>query len=364
MVRKHWTNEDCIEIAKQYINVTNFQRAWPGCYKYAVKHGLLEQFVWFERKRVKRNYWTYENCYKEAQKYKTMTEFRKQGGTAYNKACINGWLQDYVWLKYTKKKNGYWSSYENCLNAAKKCHSRHEFSDLTTNGYLNSIKNGWIEDFVWLNEKQIKDYDELKNFVYITYAYIDEPNKTIYIGLTNNIKQRHQRHNRFDKRRQKYSSVKEYFLSIGDELPQPTILEENLNVVEAQKEENFWVEYYKSNDWKVLNKAKTGIGSSSVGGGFIKWTYDRCYEVAQECKCISELKDKYYGAYRNASNFGWLNDYFWFIKFSKPRNYWNYEHCKEESKKYKSRSEFAEKCIGAYRASRLNKWLDDFFPKK
>lgn len=363
MKRQYWTDETCIEIAKQYTNITQFQKDYPGCYKYAVKHNLIDTFDWFIRDKVKRGFWSYENCYNEAKKYTTRNDFKKYGGTAYNKSCINGWLKDYVWLEYKTKPNGYWNVYENCLNEAKKCHSRHEFYRLTTSGYVNSIKNGWIDDFTWLNNPILKDYDEIKENVYIIYAYFDIENQTVYVGLTNNIKERHSRHNRIDKRRNKYSSAKEYFISIGKELPIPKILEKNLNVIDAQKQEEFWINYYKENGWTILNKAKTGIGKSSIGGGFIKWNYDRCYNEAKKYKSIVEMQRKSHGAYRNALKFGWLKEYTWFITYSKPKNYWDYNHCKEEAKKYKSRSELSEKCNGAYRSSRLNKWLDEFYPK-
>lgn len=362
MKRQYWTDETCFEIAKKYTSISEFQKEYSGCYKYAVKHGLIDKFDWFIRPKKKRGYWTFDKCYEEAKKYTSITEFRKHGGRAYDKSTVEGWLKNYDWLEYNKKQNGYWNNYENCLNVSKKCKSRNEFCKLTSSGYSNSIKNGWINDFVWLNNPLLKDYDELSQNVYVIYGYFDYDNKTVYIGLTNNIKNRHSRHNRFDKRRKNYSVVKEYFNRLKKELPLPIILESNLNVKQAQESELKWVEFYKKEKWNVLNKAKTGINTSSIGGGFIKWNYDRCYEEAKKYTSIKEMQKKCYSAYRNALNFGWLKEYTWFTKYSKPKNYWNYENCKEEAKKYKTRSELSEKCNGAYRASRINKWLDEFYP--
>ena len=46
----------------------------------------------------------------------------------------------------------------------------------------------------------------------------------------------------------------------------------------------------------------------------------------------------------------------------KPDGYWcNYEHCKEESLKYSKKSDFRAKSSAAYKSSRENKWLEDFF---
>ena len=48
----------------------------------------------------------------------------------------------------------------------------------------------------------------------------------------------------------------------------------------------------------------------------------------------------------------------------KQKDYWNYNTCKLESKKYKNRGEFSIKSSYSYKVCRINKWLDDFFPKK
>lgn len=49
---------------------------------------------------------------------------------------------------------------------------------------------------------------------------------------------------------------------------------------------------------------------------------------------------------------------------SKPKGFWqNYENCYNESKKYKSRSEFQRGSGSAYISSNKNGWLDEFFPK-
>lgn len=49
-------------------------------------------------------------------------------------------------------------------------------------------------------------------------------------------------------------------------------------------------------------------------------------------------------------------------KEKKPNGYWTYEHCYEETKKYKSRGEFRNNAGSAYNAALKNGWLDEFFP--
>ena len=56
----------------------------------------------------------------------------------------------------------------------------------------------------------------------------------------------------------------------------------------------------------------------------------------------------------------WLKDYSWLIRKSS----WTYEKCKMEAQKYDKRSRFKEGAPSAYVRSRLNGWLDEFFPNK
>ena len=51
------------------------------------------------------------------------------------------------------------------------------------------------------------------------------------------------------------------------------------------------------------------------------------------------------------------------MKEKKTNEYWNYDTCKEEAKKYKKRVDFQKACSGAYNATRKNGWLDEFFDK-
>jgi hypothetical protein len=51
--------------------------------------------------------WNYNSCYKEAQKYHTLKDFRKKSPTAYIAALKNGWKNEYTWLETINHKPGY-----------------------------------------------------------------------------------------------------------------------------------------------------------------------------------------------------------------------------------------------------------------
>ena len=56
---------------------------------------------------------------------------------------------------------------------------------------------------------------------------------------------------------------------------------------------------------------------------------------------------------------GWLDDYTWFKPLT---GFWTHEACKAEAGKYVKRSQFKAAQPGAYTKSRVNGWLDEFFP--
>jgi hypothetical protein len=93
------------------------------------------------------------------------------------------------------------------------------------------------------------------------------------------------------------------------------------------------------------------------------WTYERCKEEAGKYKTKTEFNKGNGSAYNAAWENGWLND-FDFEEKEKPKGYWkNYEHCKEEAKKYKTKNQFKKGNESAYQATRINGWIDEFFPK-
>lgn len=86
------------------------------------------------------------------------------------------------------------------------------------------------------------------------------------------------------------------------------------------------------------------------------WNYETCYKEALKYKSRSEFTTYCDPAYRVALRNKWLDDYVWFVS---PMR-WTYDTCKEEAMKYSSRSEFAQASSGAYHVACKNNWLDEF----
>ena len=110
----------------------------------------------------------------------------------------------------------------------------------------------------------------------------------------------------------------------------------------------------------------------------MNWTYEKCKEEAAKYETRSEFSKGNCSAYNASRSNGWLDDFF----VKKKRNYktcreeakkkwfhdarhdkgsqWTEEMCREESKKYKTRTEFMKGSPTAYNQSLKNKWIREF----
>ena len=91
-----------------------------------------------------------------------------------------------------------------------------------------------------------------------------------------------------------------------------------------------------------------------------KDNYEACYNAALECSSRSELQKKHKGAYDAARINGWLDDYPWLTKPDPPNKKWYYDDVYKEALKYKTKTQFFKGNASAYKAARINGWLDDY----
>ena len=209
-----------------------------------------------------RGYWTKERVFEKAREYKTKSEFKKGCGTAYKIARINGWLEEMTWFV-----------------------------------------DGRIEKYTRKNDS--------------VYRYYWEETNTIYIGRTLIIRQkpRHYAHSTSEE-----DTVFRYAKENGLAVPPMEIIEENITPIEGLEREDYWVKYYKERGYNVLNTAKTGVGSGSLGGiNNGKWTKEAVFEKAREYKTRTEFQKGCGSAYRVALRNGWLDELFQSLK-GKPHN--------------------------------------------
>lgn len=287
--------------------------------------------------------WTKEKCHAESLKYKTRYQFQKNSNNAYNAAYRNGWLDDICnHMIKTQKPTSYWTK-EKCHEESLKYTNRTEFSKKSNGAYTAAYRKGWLDDIcshmITIGNRHNK----------CIYAY-EFPDNSVYVGLTYNIDKRHS-----DRQRDNKDQVIKYIKKKGLK-PLRKQLTCYIDVEEAIKAENYYVNKYKSEGWNVLNIAKTG----AIGGNIIIWTYDKCREEALKYKNKTEfLKNNssaYVAAYRN----GWLDDICSHMEhLEKPKGYWTYERCKEEALKYNTKKDFFKNSVSAYGISIKNGWFKD-----
>lgn len=197
--------------------------------------------------------------------------------------------------------------------------------------------------------------------IYLIYVYEDLANKYVYVGLTRNLLQRHKAHKYSVK---KPDSVRKHFLGHEQDFPTPKVVEENLTQLEARAEENFWVENYKNNGWNIINKAKTGRYSSSVGAGsFIPINELKEFLREESRQYINRAHYQYDNCshYNKCLEMGWLDEF-----FGKPerrrKGYWTIDRCINAAKECKTREELFKKYPRAFDLLKCENLLDELIP--
>lgn len=397
--RRKWNYETCYEEAKKYNSRTEFQygKGASCAYKMARKEGWLNDYTWFKQSPKENGFWSKEQCYKEAKKYQYLVEFRHESASAYTIARRENWLNSYTWLIKKRKK---WK-YSECLELAKKYNRRSEYKNGCPSAYVASLENEWMDDYTWFQEKPrnkywtqercyeeaqkyktkkefasnssaysiackngwIVDYnwlidnriDIIKDKIDCVYSYYFKETHTIYIGRTINRKERDYQHI-FQTDR---DTVAKYAKDHGIAVPPMVILEDFLTLKEGLAKEDYWRAYYKDQGFTILNKAKTGIGSGSIGSiGYGKWNKERCLEEAKKYTTRSEFKDGNGSAYSAACKKGWLKLCTWFA--TPFHEDWTYETCYAVAQSYEYKKDFYTQEGGAYYAAKRNGWLKDF----
>lgn len=252
--------------------------------------------------------WNKETCEQEARKYEYVFDFKVRSGGAYNMARRMGWVKDYVWLKRMPPKTA--------------------------------------------------DYDKDTKYIY-AYEFIGQ--KAVYVGLTNSmIKRDWQHHNKKD------SSVYCFAQETNCDIPIPKKLEVGIPIKKSGEKEAYWVEYYRKQNWKILNRAKTGERSSSTGASYpLKWNKKAIREKAKECDYNLQLfAEQYSGAYEAIQSRykGLLNELF-------PNRIIHTHHTVEDALlvvkngHYENRSQLRFDCVWAYRILFEKGLLDEVFGK-
>lgn len=350
--RKPYTYDEVYEIAKAYTCSSEFQKGNGSAYLRARENGWIKDYTWFERKQRENGYWNdREKCLNAARECETRTEFIKRYPAAYRWSSQNGWYKDYTWFKKQLNPMGYWTK-ERVTEESRKYKTRGEFHDMCGTAYSKARINKWLDDFTWLHDERI---DFSKDPVDCVYAYEFKQQNSVYVGrtLTKRLNERDYEHIFTPT-----DSVYRYAMANSIPVPEIKILESGLTVSDGAKKEGLYLEEYRKNGWNILNRAKTG----SIGKiGSNKWNKDTCLEEAKKYKTRGTFAKGSGGAYDVARRNGWLDDYTWFEEQQKPAGYWDdFDNCYKAAAKCRTKTEFTKKHNRAYVVAKKNDWLKHY----
>lgn len=341
--RGYWTKEKCQEEALKYESRNEFKLNSGGAYNAAKRNSwLVDICLHIDIIKKPQGYWTKEKCTEEALKYKSRIEFRLNSFNVYETSKRNNWIDDICIHMINKiKPIGYWTK-ELCQNEALKYTIRNEFKLNSGGAYYFSLKNKWLDE-ICIHMPIIGN-----KYLRCIYAYEFNDNK-VYVGLTFNLKKRNIQHLNNIK-----SQVYKHIINCNNNyiIKQLT---EYINVDDAIKMEEYYVNFYKENGWYILNKANTG----AIGGNELKWTKEKCIEEALKYDTKNEFRLNSL-SYNTARREKWLNEICkHMIMIHKPKGYWSKYQCHIEALKYSNRSDFMKNSVSAYSISHKNKWLTD-----
>lgn len=253
------------------------------------------------------------------------------------------------------KPIGYWDVRENNEEAASKCRNRRDFSKKYSVAYKSAKTHGWILDYDKKYFTGGTKYISFDDPVHVIYAYEINETKSVYVGRTMDLRRRDLCH----RNETQNDSLYKYCMANGLEVPEVKILEKNLTALESQEAENSWIDTYRSTGWNVINKASTGVGSSSLGSMPRKWNYDTCKEVAELCVSKEDFKKKFVGAYNVSRKNGWVNEFF--PNNMKKQNgcFETLEACIEAAKPYKTIMEIRKCYPFLYQKISKHKWVEE-----
>lgn len=351
----YWNYENCYNEAKKYKSLKEFSNHCDPAYRVALRKGWLDDYDWF----ISKIKWNYQTCMEESKKYSTRSEFASKCSGAYHVACKNKWIDEYTWLlsdgRQLRYKTSKWN-YESCYEEARRFKTRGEFARLSGSAYKSARKHKWLDDYTWLKDERLDLVEGKIDLVY-SYEFVEE--NAVYIGRTL-IKRRKER----DKQHLFImDSVSTFAKELDVPVPEMKILEEGLTLEEGVQKEAWWIEKYRIDGWRILNKAKAGsIGL--IGKGKTRYTKELCTELSKDCIVRAEFKAKYPQAYVIAFRKGWIDEFTWLkdgkqVGADKRRKY-DRQTCYEEAQKYQTITEFEKGSKGACVAARAHGWMKDY----
>lgn len=298
-----WTRSKVIREAEKYKTPTEFFTNSAGAYDAALKYKMMnkETFPWFYSKRMPPRWWNVkEHVFEESKKYKTWNDFFWKASAAHFSARKHKWESEMTWLAHDRATQGYWQNEEHVIEESKKYSTRTDFFKGCHAAYDYAFKHNLWAKMPWIKTK-------VKEQGYWTRERVFEEGA-------------------------KYSTKKAF--------------KKMASTAYSKAVKNKWIDEMT---WFVSDVKPMGY-----------WQNKQI--VIEESRKYSSRSGFRWGstsAYNSAISNGWIDEMTW---LKRPQNYnfkWSRENVFMESQKYNSRSAFKKGCPSAYRVANKNGWLDE-----
>lgn len=397
----YWTPERVWAVAKQYINKKDFYKSEPVARTWASKYNLLDKMSWmrsptYDELREYHNSEVYAFIDEEKKVVyvglSIDTNQRKRAHKTDRKSAVKKFFGKNVpepkvlmsqltidestyWEDYYKNKfrnEGYtllniaatglgtgsiggiskWSSKEAVFEEARKFHSRTVFKKKSGGAYNHALSNGWLDEMPWLTTPP-------RPIKWTREKVFEESHKYQYKGEFCN------------------GSPQAYRVAQRNGW-----IEEMTWIREKRKPVNYWTkarvfeEGRKFTNQKDFKENSNGAYQAAIRQGWIKemtwlkplplghiseWTRERIIEESKKYSSRSEFADKSQTAYHHAcEDKSIFMEMPWLVEKKKPDGWWNDKSkVMEEGKKYSSRTDFANGSYSAWKAAKQNGWIDE-----
>ena len=238
----------CYNKALQCQTRLEFQKKYPNFYKRAQKIKWIDELC-SHMIQLRFNY-SKQECHEKALLCKSRSEFSIKYTNYYATSSRNQWT-DEICSHMIQLKHSY--TKQECQEKALLCKSRSEFARNYPNHYQKALRTNWLDEICSHMIFIINQYE----YDRIIYAYIFEETKSVYIGLTNDFKERTR-----NRRKNKNDTVTKYIKETNLN-PKIIFLTDYIPAINARLLEIKFINQYRNDGWNILNKVQGG----SLGGG-------------------------------------------------------------------------------------------------
>ncbi len=333
--RVKWTEENIRIEAKLYSKPYEMKKKNISAYRAASRLKIIDDLFPEKFKKHKRSH-----VLKMARKCKTKGEFWKRfpgeyGASKGHLNCFEECVSHMPVRKKSAPRNVKWDE-ARVWEAVGKCSTYQEFREEHVNAYSSKVGKSLRNEIK--RKLPMCHKNAYPRAIYI-YEFIDD---TVYVGSTNNYRRRFSEHST---RKSQGNKVYEIYEKIKSDIQYTYYEQEKWFETKEliDREENWWIDFYKSEGWEMLNKY-----SACSDGGSIRINKEDVLEAWKKSnRSKSYFQKNFPGAYSRANKDGYYK------ALTKnaidPTLVWDKKKLLSEAKLYSKPYEMKKNNLYAYR---------------